>query len=289
MNFEGKVVIVTGAGQGLGRIYALNFAKKGAKVVVNDLDGKVGDAVVAEIKAAGGEAVANYDSVVEGDKIVKTAIDTYGRIDIVVNNAGILRDAGFAKMTDANFNLILDVHLKGSYKVTKAAWPYMKQQKFGRIVFVASAAGLYGNFGQSNYSAAKLGLVGFCNTLALEGKKANILCNTIAPLAASRMTEKLMPPQILKELKPEYVSPVVEYLCHESSTLTGGVYECGGGWVAKVRFQRSAGAVVARDNLTPEGVAAIMADVQKFDKPSYPSTPTHSIMGALDALKAAKL
>lgn len=298
MNFEGKVVIVTGAGQGLGRIYALGFGAKGAKVVVNDLggstkgdgaDGKVADKVVAEIKAAGGEAVANYDSVVDGDKIVKTAIDTWGRIDIVINNAGILRDVGFQKMKHSDFDLIQAVHLKGSYMVTRAAWPYMKEQKFGRIIFVASAAGLYGNYGQSNYSAAKLGLVGFCNTLAVEGKKANIFCNTIAPLAASRMTEKIMPPQILKELKPEYVCPLVEYLCHDSSKHTGGVYETGGGWIAKVRFQRSAGAVVPRDNMTPDGVASIMKAVENFDKPSYPSTPSHSIMGALEALKASKL
>jgi len=298
MDFKDRVVIVTGAGQGLGRMYALDFAAKGAKVIVNDLggsskgagaDGKVADAVVAEIKAAGGEATANYDSVVEGDKIVQTAIDAYGRIDVVINNAGILRDVGFAKMKDADWDIIQAVHLKGAYKVTKAAWPYMKEQKYGRVVFVASAAGLYGNFGQANYSAAKLGLVGFCNTLAVEGKKANILCNTIAPLAASRMTEKLMPPQILKEIKPEYVSPLVQYLSHESSKHTGGVYETGGGWVAKVRFQRSAGAVVARDQMTMEGVAAILDKAADFSKPSYPSTPTHSVMGVLDGLKAAKL
>jgi len=288
LRFDGKVVIVTGAGRGLGRAYALDFATRGAKVVVNDLDQKVNDATVADIKAAGGEAVANYDSVTDGDKIVQTAIDTFGRIDVVVNNAGILRDAGFTKMTDQQWDIIQAVHLKGAYKVTRAAWPYMKKQKYGRVIFVASAAGLYGNFGQANYSAAKLGLVGFCNTLAIEGKKNNIYCNTIAPLAASRMTEKLMPPQMLEQLKPEFVTPLVEYLCHESSTKTGGVYETGAGWISKVRFQQSKGAVMKA--MTPEAVGEVMKQVEDFsEKPAYRKSPQQSIMGALTALKASKL
>jgi hypothetical protein len=165
----------------------------------------------------------------------------------------------------------------------------MKTQKYGRIIFVASAAGLYGNYGQANYSAAKLGLVGLSSTLAKEGKKANIICNTIAPLAASRMTEKIMPPQILKQLQPECVSPLVEYLCHADNKHTGGVYEVGGGWVSQVRFQRSAGAVIDPKDMGPTGVAAIFDKVQNFDKSSYPSTPAHSIMGALEALKKSKL
>ncbi|HVK72193.1 MAG TPA: SDR family oxidoreductase, partial [Kofleriaceae bacterium] len=187
LRFDGKVAIVTGAGGGLGRSHALLLASRGAKVVVNDLGGShtgegksssAADKVVDEIKAAGGTAVANYDSVEDGDKIVKTAIDTYGRIDVLVNNAGILRDVSFAKMTDADWDLVYRVHVKGAYKCTHAAWPVMRDQKFGRIIFTASAAGIYGNFGQANYSMAKLGLVGFGNTLALEGKKRNILVNT---------------------------------------------------------------------------------------------------------------
>lgn len=294
LRFDGKVAIVTGAGAGLGRVYALDLAKRGAKVVVNDLgvskggegsDSKAADKVVAEIKAAGGEATANYDSVEFGAKIVDTAIQAYGRIDIVINNAGILRDRGFAKMTDGDWDIITAVHLRGAYSVTKAAWKHMKEQKFGRIIFVASAAGLYGNFGQANYSACKLGVAGLSNTLSKEGKKANILCNTIAPLAASRMTEKLIPPPILAALKPEAVSPVVLYLCHESSACTGKIYEVGAGWVSQVKFQRSAGTVLKE--FTPEAMAASLAKVEDFSAgTSYPSTTADSIKAALSALKA---
>ena len=211
LRFDGKVVIVTGAGQGLGRSHALAFAARGAKVVVNDLGGTstgggkssaAADKVVAEIKAAGGEAVANYDSVEDGASIVKTAIDTYGRIDIVVNNAGILRDTSFPKMTDADWDLIFRVHMVGAFRVTHAAWPYMRDQGYGRIIFTSSAAGIYGNFGQANYGAAKLGLVGFDNTLAVEGVKKNIRVNTIAPLAGSRLTETVMPKEVVDALKP---------------------------------------------------------------------------------------
>lgn len=295
MRFDGKVVIITGAGAGLGRVYALDFASKGAKVVVNDLggskggqggDAKVADAVVAEIKAKGGEAVANYNSVVDGAAIVKTAIDTFGRIDIVVNNAGILRDAAFHKMTEQDYDLIMAVHLKGSYNVTRAAWPYMREQNYGRIIFVTSAAGLYGNFGQANYSAAKLGIVGLCNTLAQEGKKNNIKCNTIAPLAASRMTEGIMPPAMLKALKPEYVSPLVQYLAHEQCNESGGVYEIGAGWIAKVRFQRSKGVAIPPESLSADAIAKQIQAIGDFKESSYPATPQDSIMAAVQAINA---
>ncbi len=188
-------------------MYALEFGKHGASVVVNDLggsakgdgaDSKAADLVVAEIKKAGGKAVASYDSVVDGAKIIKTAMDAFGRVDVVINNAGILRDVAFHKMKDSDWDLLYQVHLKGSYAVTKAAWEVMRAQKFGRIINVASAAGIYGNFGQAQYSAFKLGLVGLTNTLALEGAKMNIHANTIAPLAASRMTESVLPADILK-------------------------------------------------------------------------------------------
>ena len=186
-----------------------------------------------EIKKLGGQAVANYDSVTDGDKIVQTAISAFGRIDILVNNAGILRDVSFAKMKDQDWDLIYDVHLKGSYKTTKAAWEHMKEQKFGRIIMVTSAAGLYGNFGQTNYSAMKLALVGFANSLAIEGAKLGIKVNTIAPLAGSRMTETIMPPDFVKALKPEFVTPLVAFLCHEGTDQTGGVFEVGAGWISK--------------------------------------------------------
>lgn len=200
---------------------------------------KAADLVVDEIKKAGGEAVANYDSVTDGDKIVATAISAFGRIDVLVNNAGILRDVSFAKMKDQDWELIYDVHLKGSYKTTKAAWEHMKNQKYGRIIMVTSAAGLYGNFGQTNYSAMKLALVGFANSLAIEGAKLGIKVNTIAPLAGSRMTETIMPPDFVKALKPEFVTPLVAYLCHEKTEQTGGIFEVGAGWVSKYVSQAS--------------------------------------------------
>jgi len=297
MRFDGKVVIVTGAGAGLGRCYALDFAALGAKVVVNDLggkkdgqggDGKVADAVVAEIKAKGGIAVADYNSVVDGAAIVKTAIDNFKRIDIVINNAGILRDAAFHKMTEQDYDLIMAVHLKGTYNVTRAAWPYMREQNFGRIVFVTSAAGLYGNFGQANYSAAKLGILGLCNTLAQEGKKNNIKCNTIAPLAASRMTEGIMPPAMLKALRPEGVSPLVQYLAHESCTETGGVFEIGAGWISRVRFQRSKGVAIPPESLTAERIGQQIKGINDFSEPSYPVSVQDSIMAAVQALNNNK-
>ncbi|HSD87803.1 MAG TPA: SDR family oxidoreductase, partial [Kofleriaceae bacterium] len=226
LRFDGKVAIVTGAGGGLGRSHALLLASRGAKVVVNDLGGtftgegksaSAADKVVAEIKEKGGEAVANYDSVEDGDKIVQTALDTWKRIDIVVNNAGILRDTSFKKLTPEDWELIYRVHVNGAFKVTKAAWDHMLDAGFGRIIMTASAAGIYGNFGQANYAMAKLGLVGFANTLAIEGLKKNVRVNTIAPIAGSRLTETVLPKNITDALKPEYVSGLVAYLCHEGS------------------------------------------------------------------------
>ena len=252
LRFDGRVAIVTGAGNGLGRAHALLLGSRGAKVVVNDLGGSMhgggadkspAERVVAEIKAAGGEAVANGDSVEQGDKIVACAIDTWKRIDIVVNNAGILRDTSFQKMTDEDWDLIMRVHVNGSYKVTKAAWAHMRDAKYGRIVMTASAAGIYGNFGQANYAMAKLGLVGFAQTLALEGKKNNVFTNTIAPIAGSRLTETVLPPEIVEALKPEVVSPLVAFLCHEKCQENGGTFEVGGGFMAKLRWERTKGKV----------------------------------------------
>lgn len=290
LRFDGKVVIVTGAGGGLGRIYALEFASRGAKVVVNDLGGstsgegassKAADKVVDEIKSKGGQAAANYDSVEDGDKIVKTAIDNFGRIDIVINNAGILRDASFIKMTDNDWDLIQKVHMRGSFKVSKAAWPYMRDNKFGRIVMTASAAGLYGNFGQANYSAAKLGLLGLSNTLAIEGAQRNINVNTIAPVAGSRMTATVMPPELLEAFKPEFVVPLVLYLCHESTTVTGGCFEVGAGWISKIRLQRTQGAFFPIDRpLTPENIRDAWDVVTDFTDATNP-TGTQEALGPL--------
>ncbi|MBS9536196.1 SDR family NAD(P)-dependent oxidoreductase [Mycobacterium sp. M1] len=251
---QDRVVVVTGAGGGLGREYALTLAREGACVVVNDLGGardgtgaghNMADHVVAEIKEAGGRAVANYDSVAEpagAAGIIKTAIDEFGAVHGVVSNAGILRDGTFHKMSDENFDAVLKVHLYGGYNVLRAAWPHFREQGFGRVVVATSTSGLFGNFGQANYGAAKLGLVGMINTLALEGAKYNIKANAIAPIAATRMTEDILPPEVLAKLKPEYVAPVVAYLCTEENPNTASVFVVGGGKVQRVALFENDGA-----------------------------------------------
>ncbi|MAW29718.1 MAG: serine/threonine protein kinase [Gammaproteobacteria bacterium] len=250
IRFDDRTVIITGAGNGLGKTYALEFGRRGANVVVNDLGGSAfgdgsdkaaADVVVDEIKAAGGNAVANYDSVTDGDQIVATALDTFGKVDVVINNAGILRDKTFHKMEESDWNLIYEVHVLGAFRVTHAAWPHMRDQNYGRIVFTTSAAGIYGNFGQTNYSMAKLGQLGMSQTLALEGISKNILVNTIAPIAGSRLTETVMPQDLVDALQPEYVMPLVIKLCDEESKETGGLFEVGAGWIGKLRWERSKG------------------------------------------------
>ncbi len=266
IDLDGRVAVVTGAGGGLGREHAKLLASRGAKVVVNDLGGnragegageEMADTVVREITEAGGEAVANYASVADLDgaaSIVQDAIDAFGRIDVVVNNAGILRDVTFAKLTPEALDLVLKVHLYGSFYVTMAAWPHLKEQGYGRIVNTTSGSGLYGNFGQSNYSAAKLGITGLTRTLAHEGRKYNVNANVIAPIAASRMTEDIMPPKLLELLEPENVSGLVTYLCSEACTTTGEIFSVGGGYIARVAILEGAG--VAFDHTpTPEEVA----------------------------------
>jgi multifunctional beta-oxidation protein len=222
--------------------------------------------VVNEIKAAGGQAVANYDSVEAGDKIIETAIKAFGRVDVVLNNAGILRDISFKNMTDNDWDLLIKVHVNGAYKVTRAAWPYFRKQKYGRVINTASAAGLFGNFGQANYSAAKLALVGFTESLAKEGAKYNILANVIAPVAASRMTQTVMPPEVLENLKPKWVVPLVAVLVHKSNTTeNGGIFEVGGGHVAKLRWERSEGLLLKPDDsYTPGAILKQWAKVNDF-------------------------
>lgn len=253
LNFNNRVAIVTGAGGGLGREYALLLASRGCTVIVNDLEKKAADAVVDEIKKSNGKAKACYDSVENGEAIVKSAIDQYGRIDILINNAGILRDKSLLKMTDADWDIIQQVHLKGSFLVTRAAWPHMRQQGYGRIIMTASSAGLYGNFGQTNYAAAKMGLVGLSNSLAVEGAKYNIHSNVIIPIAASRLTANILPEDLLARISPAFVAPVVGYLCHESCQENGGIFEASGGWVARYRLQRSKGKVFS-DELNMENL-----------------------------------
>ncbi|NWH37738.1 DHB4 enzyme, partial [Chloropsis hardwickii] len=280
---------------GLGRTYALAFAERGASVVVNDLGGDfkghgkssaAADKVVDEIRAKGGKAVPNYDSVEDGEKLVKTALEAFGRIDIVINNAGILRDRSFVRISDEDWDIIHRIHLRGSFLVTRAAWNHMKNQKFGRIIMTSSAAGIYGNFGQANYSAAKLGLLGLANTIAIEGRKYNIHCNTIAPTAGSRLTQTVMPQDLVDAFKPEYVAPLVVWLCHESCAENGSLFEVGAGWIGKLRWERSLGAIVRGKNhpMTPEAVRDKWEKVCDFDNASKPRTIQESISVLSDAL-----
>jgi NAD(P)-dependent dehydrogenase (short-subunit alcohol dehydrogenase family) len=287
MDFEGKVVIVTGAGGGLGRAHALLFARHGARVIVNDLGGSAhgeganasaADRVVAEIRDAGGEAVANHDSVTDGDKIVQNALDTYGRVDVVVNNAGILRDKSFAKMEDTDWDLVYRVHVEGAYKVTRAAWPHLREQNYGRIIFTSSTSGIYGNFGQANYGMAKLGLYGLTRTLAIEGRKNNILVNAIAPTGGTRMTEGLIPASVFELLKPELVSPLVVFLGSEQCPDSGGLYEVGGGWMGKVRWERSLGAGFdPHAGFSPQDVAAQWASISDFSNAAHPADSAEAL------------
>jgi NAD(P)-dependent dehydrogenase (short-subunit alcohol dehydrogenase family) len=252
VGFEGKVAIITGAGGGLGREHALLLASRGAQVVVNDLGGAVdgtgsssgpAQQVVEEIEAAGGVAVADGNSVAtaEGaEAMVQTALDAFGRVDIVINNAGILRDKSFKNMTPDLWDPVIAVHLTGAFNVTRAAWPHFCQQAYGRIVSTSSAAGIFGNFGQANYGAAKMGIVGLTRVWAQEGAKYNIRANAIAPVAKTRMTEDLLGP-LVEKIAPELVSPVVAYLVSEECEVTGEIYSVGGGRVSRIFIAEAPG------------------------------------------------
>ena len=275
LDYNGKVVIVTGAGGGLGRCHALEFARRGAKVVVNDLGGAVdgsggsseaADKVVEEIKTAGGEAISNGSSVTDDAGVanmVQQAMDAYGRIDVLVNNAGVLRDKSFAKMEIADFDFVVDVHLFGTVKPTKAVWPIMKEQGYGRIMVTSSSSGLYGNFGQSNYGAAKLGVVGFINTLKLEGQKDNIHINALAPVAWTRMTSNLMPPEMEEALAPEQVTPAVVFMCSEQAP-TGKIICAGAGAYAAAQIVETRGMYLGTAP-TAEDVAENWEQISKLD------------------------
>ena len=275
LDYNGKVVIVTGAGGGLGRCHALEFARRGAKVVVNDLGGAVdgsggsseaADKVVEEIKAAGGEAMSNGSSVTDDTGVanmVQQTMDAYGRIDVLVNNAGVLRDKSFAKMEIADFDFVVDVHLFGTMKPTKAVWPIMKEQGYGRIIVTSSSSGLYGNFGQSNYGAAKLGVVGFINTLKLEGQKDNIHINALAPVAWTRMTSNLMPPEMEEALAPEQVTPAVVFMCSEQAP-TGKIICAGAGAYAAAQIVETRGMYLGTAP-SAEDVADNWEQISKLD------------------------
>ena len=302
IRFDGQVAVVTGAGAGLGRTYALELARRGARVVVNDLGGardgtgestSAADDVVKEIQDLGGEAVASYDSVATaegGQAIVDKAIEAFGRIDVLVNNAGILRDTTFAKLEADNWNLVLGVHLDGAYNVTRPAFQKMKEAGYGRIVMTSSAAGLYGNFGQSNYSAAKLGVVGLMNTLKLEGGKYDIHVNTVAPLATTRMTTDILPEDLQDKTKSEFVTPVVVYLCSKGSKENGLVFNAGMGHFSHSTMVQGPGTVVADEGTapTPEDIHRHWEDINTLEGATQFANATESLGPMMDAYKPKK-
>jgi NAD(P)-dependent dehydrogenase (short-subunit alcohol dehydrogenase family) len=296
IGFEGRVAIVTGAGGGLGRAYALELARRGAKVVVNDLgaarDGTGhSDAaanVVAEIEAAGGTAIANGASVTDLGQVeamVAAARERWGRVDILINNAGILRDKSFAKMEMADFRAVVDVHLIGSANCTKAVWETMRAQGYGRILMTASSTGLYGNFGQANYGAAKLGLAGFAKTLSLEGARNNVRVNTIAPTAATRMTQDIFPPEMLSLFNPENVVPAALYLVSEDAP-TNMIVGAGAGVVQAAYVTLTPGYALPEGRRTVEEVAAHWAEVISRDGEIVPQSGAEQAMLILKRLQA---
>ncbi|MGP1629677.1 MAG: SDR family NAD(P)-dependent oxidoreductase [Giesbergeria sp.] len=295
LDFKGRVAIVTGAGGGLGRAHALALAARGARVLINDLGGGVhGEAgsasaaqkVVDEIRAAGGEALANGASVTDFAAVqamVQQAVDAWGRVDVLVNNAGILRDKSFGKMDMADFRTVLDVHLMGAVHCCKAVWPHMLAQEYGRIVMTTSSTGLYGNFGQSNYGAAKLALVGLMQTLALEGAKHHIHVNALAPTAATRMTEGLMPAQVLAMLEPEAVVPAMLVLAHESAP-SRTILCAGAGGFEAAHITMTQGIYLGTGPDVPEQLAARLAEVTASEGEQVP--PNGGAQGAFEVQKA---
>jgi len=298
IRFDRRVAVITGAGGGLGKTYALELARRGASVVVNDLGGAVdgsgsgmsmAETTVGEIVEAGGKAVANFDSVATpegGRAIVQAALDNFGKVDILINNAGILRDKSFLKLEPAQLEAVLDVHLKGAFFVTQPAFASMKEQAYGRIVMTASGSGVFGNFGQSNYGAAKMGLVGLMNVLAVEGEKYDIKVNAIAPVARTRMTEDILGPMADK-FGPEYVTPLVTYLCSEQCEQTHEIFDVGGGRYARIFIGLSRG-WVAPGGAAPqaEDVLANIDAIRDREGYSLPQNTAGEIQAILEAIQS---
>jgi NAD(P)-dependent dehydrogenase (short-subunit alcohol dehydrogenase family) len=297
IRYDGRVAIVTGAGGGLGKTYALELASRGASVVVNDLGGaadgtgggnSMADACVKEINEAGGKAVANYDSVATpegGESIVQTALDNFGKVDIVINNAGILRDKTFAKLEPADLEIVLDVHLKGAFYVSQPAFRSMKENNYGRFVFAASGAGIFGNFGQTNYGAAKMGLVGLSNVLAVEGARYNIKCNVIAPIAKTRLTESLLGP-MADALDPQFVTPLVSYLVSEQCELTHEIFDVGGGRYARIFVGLAKGWGSPKDGVpSVEAIRDNMDAIMDTEGYSIPTSIADEMKAIAEALK----
>jgi NAD(P)-dependent dehydrogenase (short-subunit alcohol dehydrogenase family) len=301
IRFDNRVAIVTGAGAGLGREHALLLASRGAKVVVNDpggaADGRgsesaVADRVVAEIKAAGGEAVASYASVADwssAQSIVRTATDRWGRLDILVNNAGILRDKSFHKMEPEDFEFVVQVHLMGTVYCTMAAWPAMREQKYGRVVVTTSGSGTVGNFGQANYGAAKMAVNGLINCLRFEGAKYNILCNAISPSARTRMTEGLIPEQVAAFMRPELVSPAVAWLASEQCNVSGEIIGANAGYYKRVKYIESEGVQFnPTEPVTPEMFAEALPQIMDLSKPQEHGFGTPRLEARLRAMGLVK-
>lgn len=297
VDLAGRVAIVTGAGAGLGKEHAIELAKRGAKVVVNDLggardgsgsDSSAADLVVEEIKKNGGEAVANYDSVATvegGENLTKTAIDNFGKVDILVNNAGILRDKSFVKMDEDAWDPVIAVHLKGMYCATRPAFINMKENGYGRIISTTSAAGLFGNFGQTNYSAAKMGIVGFTNTLRIEGAKYNIMSNIIAPVAGTRLTEDILPPDLFAKMDVKYITPLVLYLASEQCLDSGMAFNVAMGYISRSAVMTNPGVVLSDTDCTPEVIADKWAEITNMDNSKYLSDLNAFVMELMGAMQ----
>jgi len=298
IRYDGRVAVITGAGGGLGKTYAVMLAARGASVVVNDLGGasdgtgggsSMADQTVQGILAKGGRAVANYDSVstpAGGEAIVRAAVESFGKVDIVINNAGILRDKSFAKLEPKDLEAVIDVHLKGAFYVSQPAFRVMKEHSYGRFVFTASGAGIFGNFGQTNYGAAKMGLVGLSNVLAVEGARSNIQCNVIAPIARTRLTEQLLGPAAAA-LDPNFVTPLVAYLVSEQCQLTHEIFDVGGGRYARVFVALGKGWTAKKGQLpSPEEIAANLDQIRSTEGYTIPDSIAGEMAAIAEALKA---
>ena len=284
-DFENRVVLVTGGSRGLGRAFAKCFARHGARVVINSLGsddelepGLSGAEVTRrEIESEGGSALICDGPATAADQLIDFCISSFGRLDVVVHCAGIVRDRSFGKLTAEDWEAVYDVHLGAAYKLSHAAWPLFKAQGYGRLLFVSSSSGLYGSFGQANYSAMKLGLLGLAKTLAVEGEAGNIHCNCVAPVAATRMNARVLDDSMRQRLDVQDIAPLVAYLCHEQCTENGSLFEAAGGWFGKVRFQRSIGAVLPAGNFNIADVASHWDEINDFSGAEAPTTPLESL------------
>jgi NAD(P)-dependent dehydrogenase (short-subunit alcohol dehydrogenase family) len=287
LDFSGRVAVVTGAGAGLGRCHALLLARRGAAVVVNDADLSRAEKTVAEITSAGGSATPDGNDVstpAGGEKIIQTAVDSYDRLDILVNNAGIIRDRSFHNLSDGELNAVLAVHVGGAFNLTRPAWRIMRDAGYGKVLFTTSAAGIWGNFGQSNYSAAKAALIGLSNTLAIEGARNGVASNVIAPIAATSMTEGLLG-KLTDAADPALVSPLVAWLCHEACDASGHVYSVGGGRVARVVTTLTPGYTSKEEPLTPEMLRDHWATISETEPGRPALTMADDFRALRDALR----